>query len=138
MLGILSRKPSFCTVCKKQIAHKHKPKREWSIEGPLCSDCYLNEMQKKYDLSLRQKCVMCGIEKDVPDLWQPRWQWEIKGLLCKVCFDKKEEVYNKSRDFCSVCDTKLGFIRYIPKKEWSIGGQLCKNCWNAQKAKMGS
>lgn len=81
---------------------------------------------------------MCGIEKDVPDLWQPRWQWEIKGLLCKVCFDKKEEVYNKSRDFCSVCDTKLGFIRYIPKKEWSIGGQLCKNCWNAQKAKMGS
>ena len=137
-MGILSRKPSFCTVCKKQIAHKHKPKREWDIEGPLCSDCYLNEMQKQYDLSLRQKCVMCGIEKDVPDLWEPRWQWEMKGLLCKACFDKKEEAYNKLRDYCTICNTKFGFIRYDPKKEWSIKGQLCKNCWNTQKAKMGS
>ena len=81
---------------------------------------------------------MCGIEKDVPNLWEPRWQWEMKGLLCKACFDKREEDYNKLKDYCSICNTKLGFIRYEPKKEWSIKGQLCKNCWNTQKAKMSS
>ncbi|MGQ0638840.1 MAG: hypothetical protein ACT4N1_05765 [Nitrososphaerota archaeon] len=94
-MGLLSRKPSFCAVCKKSISHKHRPKGEWNVEGPLCSDCYINAMQKYYDSSVRQKCVICGIEKNVPDLWEPRWQWEMKGLLCKTCFDKKEESFNK-------------------------------------------
>ena len=135
---LLNRKPSFCTICKKSISHKNKPKREWNIDDPLCSDCYINEMQKHYESSVRQKCVVCGIEKEVPDLWEPRWQWEMKGLLCKACFDKKDELFNKSRNFCSMCGTKLGVIRYNPKKQWSIEGQLCKNCWDAQKAKSGS
>lgn len=39
---------SFCTICKKSITHKNKPKREWDVEGPLCLDCYMNEMQKNY------------------------------------------------------------------------------------------
>jgi len=92
-------------------------------------------MKKYYDSSVRQKCVICGIEKNVPDLWEPRWQWEIKGLFCKTCFDKKEESFNKLKNFCGLCGAKLGIIRYNPKKHWSIGGQLCKNCWNSQKAK---
>ncbi len=134
-VGLLHRKPSFCTVCKKSITHKHKPKREWNVESPLCSDCYINEMQKYYDLSVKQKCVICGIEKNVPDLWEPRWQWEMKGLLCKSCFDKKGIEHDKLRNFCSICGTKLGVIRYNPKKQWSIDGQICRNCWDTQKAK---
>ena len=134
-VGLLNRKPSFCTVCKKNISHKHKPKREWNVGGPLCSDCYINEMQKYYDLSVRQKCVICGIEKNVPDLWEPRWQWEMKGLFCKPCFDNKEVEYNKIRNFCSMCGVKLGVIRYNPKQHWAIVGQICRSCWDTQKAK---
>lgn len=92
-------------------------------------------MKKYYDLSVRQKCVICGIEKNVPELWEPRWQWEMKGLLCKPCFDKKEIEHNKLRNFCSICGTKLSIIRYNPKKHWSIDGQVCRNCWDTQKAK---
>jgi hypothetical protein len=92
-------------------------------------------MQKYYDLSVKQKCVICGIEKNVPDLWEPRWQWEMKGLLCKSCFDKKGIEHDKLRNFCSICGTKLGVIRYNPKKQWSIDGQICRNCWDTQKAK---
>jgi ribosomal protein S14 len=95
-------------------------------------------MQKYYDLSVRQKCVICGIEKNVPDLWEPRWQWEMRGLLCKPCFDKKEEDFNKLKNFCSVCGMKLGIIRYNPKKHWPMKGQICRNCWDTQKAKSDS
>ena len=134
---VFKRKPSFCTLCNKQISHKHKPKREWQIEGPLCGDCYLNKMQEYYEAGVKQKCIICGIEKKVPDLWEPRWQWEMKGLLCKNCFDKKEEEFNKLKDYCSVCGTKLSFFRYNPKTNWKIVGKLCKNCWDTQKAKVG-
>ena len=30
---------------------------------------------------------------------------------------------------CAICHTKLGFMRYDPKKEWNINGQLCGNCF---------
>ncbi len=136
-MGLLSHKTVFCTVCKKSITHKHKPKREWDVEGPLCGDCYVSQMQKYYDLSVRQKCVTCGIEKNVPDLWEPKYQWNMKGLLCKTCFDQKDAEYSKSKTFCSICGKKLGVIRYNPKKQWSLQGQLCKECWNIQKTKMG-
>lgn len=136
-MPLLGRKPSFCTICKKQITHKHKPKSEWKIEGPLCGDCHVTQMKKFYELSLRQKCIMCGVEKDVPDLWEPRYQWNMKGLLCKSCFNKKDEEYKNLKEFCGKCGKKLGLIRYNPKKKWSISGQLCRECWDSQKAQLG-
>jgi len=136
-MDLLHRKPSFCTVCKKSLTHKHKPKREWNVEGPLCSDCYINEMQKQYDLSIKQKCVICGIEKNVPDLWEPRWQWDMEGLLCKECFDKKEESFEVKKKFCALCGTEMGFIRHNPKSKWAIEGQLCGKCWDAKKVELG-
>ena len=32
-MGLFGRAPSFCTVCGKQLTHKHKPKREWKHQG---------------------------------------------------------------------------------------------------------
>ncbi len=136
-MGLFSKKPVICNICKKEVAHKHKPKSEWQIEGPLCGDCYVIQMKKFYEQSLRQKCVTCGMEKDVPDLWEPRYQWDMKGLLCKTCFNKKDLEFKNQKSFCTVCHKKLGMIRYNPKKHWVIDGQLCKECWDMNKAKMG-
>lgn len=136
-MGLFSKKPVICNICKKEVAHKHKPKSEWQIEGPLCGDCYVAQMKKFYEHSLRQKCVNCGMEKDVPDLWEPRYQWDMKGLLCKTCFDKKDLEFKNQKSFCTVCRKKLGMIRYNPKKHWVLDGQLCKECWDMNKAKMG-
>ena len=136
-MGIFSRKPSNCTICNKQITHKHKAKREWGIKSPLCADCYLDKMHQSYDASLMGKCVICGIKNKVTELWEPRWQWDMEGLLCKECFDKKETNFGKEKNFCSICGSKMGFIRYNPKGNWKIKGQLCKDCWNSQKAQNG-
>jgi len=136
-MRLFNGKRSSCTICKKETSHKHKPKNEWQIEGPLCGDCYVSQMKKFYELSLKQSCIICGIEKDVPDMWEPRYQWEMKGLLCKPCFDKKDGEYKKLRTFCHLCGKKLGLIRYNPKKKWIIDGQLCKDCWDSQKIKLG-
>lgn len=136
-MKLFGTRPAICKICQKETPHKHKPKSEWKIEGPLCGDCYVVQMKKFYELSLRQKCVTCGIEKDVPDLWEPRYQWEMTGLLCKQCFDKKDLDYKKQRTVCSVCGKKLGMIRYNPKKKWVLDGQLCRECWDSHKAKLG-
>lgn len=136
-MGLLGSKHGTCTICKKEITHKHKPKQEWQVEGPLCGDCYVNQMKKFYDLSIRQRCVVCNVEKDVPDMWEPRYQWDMKGLLCKECFDKKDDDFKSMKDFCKLCGKRLGMIRYNPKTKWEIEGQLCRGCWDAHKAKMG-
>jgi len=136
-MGLFDRKPSLCSVCKKKLKHKHKPKREWNIKGLLCGECYMDKMKEFYEAKIRQPCVSCGVTQKVSDLWEPRWQWEMEGLLCKQCFDKKEEEYQQKQNFCSICGTKLGFIRYNPKGKWKIDGQLCRKCWDEQKAKYG-
>jgi len=133
---LFNRKPAFCTICNKQITHKHKPKKEWGVNAPLCGDCYVDMMKQSYDESIKQSCVTCGVKKKISDLWEPRWQWDMKGLLCKNCFHKKEDVFNKKQKFCSICGATLGFIRYNPKSKWNIEGQLCKNCWNTEREKI--
>ena len=102
----------------------------------LCSDCWQDKMQEFYDASIIKKCINCGGKRKVTDLWEPRLQWDMIGLLCKKCFGEKELDFNKEKNFCGVCGTKLGFIRYNPKNNWKIKGQLCKNCWDAQKAQL--
>lgn len=136
-MGLFGKRSVTCTICKKETAHRNKPKNEWKIEGPLCGDCYVIQMKKFFEQSLRQKCIICGIEKDVPDMWEPRYQWDMTGLLCKVCFDKKDHDYKNQRSNCNVCGKKLGMIRYNPKKNWVLDGQLCRECWDSHKAKLG-
>ena len=136
-MGLLKRKPVFCTICNKQLTHKHKPKKEWGIKGLLCGDCHVDKMKEFYEGKVSQTCKNCGITKKITDLWEPRWQWEMEGLLCKECFDKKEENFNTKKNFCSICGAKIGLIRYNPKSKWKIDGQLCRKCWDSEKAKYG-
>ena len=75
--------------------------------------------------------------KKIANLWEPRWQWDMEGLLCKDCFDKKEESFGKTKNYCSVCGAKMKFIRYNPKPKWKVKGQLCKNCWDERKKQFG-
>jgi len=133
-MGLFSKKPQYCTICNKILTHKHKPKKEWDVKGPLCGDCHVDQMEEFYEGSVRKNCVECGVKKKISDLWEPRWQWEIDGLLCKQCFDKKEESFTKKKNYCVKCGIKLGFIRYNPKSKWNVDGQLCKICWDSQKA----
>ncbi len=136
-MGLFSRKPVFCAICGKELTHKHKPKKEWKINGRLCGNCHVDKMQEFYEAKARQPCVNCGIKKKISDLWEPRWQWDMEGLLCKECFDKKEEGFERKKNFCSLCGTQLGLIRYNTKSKWKIEGQLCRNCWDSEKAKQG-
>jgi len=136
-MGLFSGEPAICTICKKPTKHKHKAKKEWYIESPLCGDCYISKMQEQYDGNVKSFCDACKIKKNVSELWEPRWQWDMKGLLCKTCFDKKESDFNQKKEFCSQCSVKLGFFRYKPKPNWKMDGQLCRNCWDTIKAKNG-
>ena len=135
MVGLFSKKEAFCTVCKKGIFHKHKPKSGWNIEGQLCADCYVDLMKENYEKNNEDRCALCGVEPGSFNLWKPRKKWAVKGWLCKPCFDEKEKSDNESKKICSMCGAKLGFIGYSPKKELAIKGQICKNCWNLQKTK---
>jgi predicted transposase YbfD/YdcC len=61
----------------------------------------------------------------------------MEGLLCKKCFEQKEEDHGKKKNFCSLCQGKMGLIRYNPKGNWKIEGQLCRKCWDEKKAEFG-
>lgn len=137
MVGLFDKKPVNCTICDKEITHKHKPKKEWNVKGPLCGDCHINKMKEYYEGTIRQTCVTCGVVKKISDLWEPRWQWDMEGLLCKKCFDEKEESFNKKKDHCTLCNKKLGLIYYNPKPAWKIDGRLCRTCWDLKKQEFG-
>ena len=136
-MKFLKRTPILCAICKKELKHKHKPRKEWNIQGSLCGECHMDKMKEFYEGSMAQNCVSCGTKKKITDLWEPRWQWEMEGLLCKDCFDKKEKDFTVKKEFCSICGTKLGFFRYNPKSKWKVEGQLCRKCWDAHKERIG-
>ena len=97
-MGLFSKKPTNCTICNKELTHRHKPKKEWNIKGSLCGDCHFDKSKEYYEGQVRQPCVKCGVTQKITDLWEPRWQWDMEGLLCKKCFDEKENsVRNLSR-----------------------------------------
>ncbi len=133
VMKLFTREPKFCAICKNELKHKHKPKKEWNIEGSLCADCHMDKMREFLEGTMKQKCVECSVNKKITDLWEPRWQWEMEGLLCKNCFDKKEKDFTTKKEFCSMCGAKLSFFRYTPKSQWKVDGQLCRKCWDTQK-----
>ena len=58
-MGLFGRKRAICTICNKEITHKHKAKREWYVKSPLCGDCYLDKMKQSYDATITQSCIIC-------------------------------------------------------------------------------
>ena len=136
-MRLWNKSPSYCAICKQELKHKHKPKREWNVKGPLCGNCHFEKSKEYYEGKVRQPCAVCKTTYKITDLWEPRWQWDMDGLLCKKCFDEKESNHTKQKNFCSLCGAKMGLIRYNPKSKWKIEGQLCRNCWDQKKAEFG-
>jgi len=136
-MGLFSKKSTYCAICKKEVTHKNKPKREWNVKGILCGDCHVDKTKEFYEANIRQPCVKCGVTKKISDLWEPRWQWDMDGLLCKDCFDKKEGDHATKKNYCSLCGAKMALFRYNPKPKWKIDGQLCRKCWDVKKTEFG-
>jgi len=63
---------------------------------------------------------------------RPHWKWNFDKNLryCDKCYKIKEDDYEKLINYCIICNSKLGFIRYNPKPKWKIVGQLCRTCWD--------
>lgn len=144
-LHLFNRKAAlYCTLCKKELRHKYRAPDEWKISGFLCGDCHIAKTKefilKKEQERMRteQTATGCGICQkplvEQSDKKKPRWQWNMESgiMLCQTCYDKKEAGYVKKLNFCSVCDKKMGFIRYNPKPVWNIDGQICRQCWDEQ------
>jgi hypothetical protein len=137
-LKLFQKKRSiFCSLCNKELKYKYKPAKEWNIEGYLCADCHIDKtkefiVRQQYE-EIPDNCLVCNKElKSESEKKKPRWQWNIESgsYLCNDCFEKKDLSYEKKRNFCSICNQKMGFIRYNPKPKWKIDGQLCKHCWD--------
>lgn len=136
-MRLFGRKPAHCAICGVALKHKHKPKREWGVKGPVCGDCHVTKTTEFYEAKVIQPCAACGAKYRISDMWEPRWQWDMDGLLCKACFDKKEAAHANRNAACAACGRKLKFIRYNPKPKWKVNGQLCRRCWDERKAELG-
>ena len=58
-----SRAPVYCNICNKELKHKHRPKKEWNIEGFLCGECHMDKMREFFEGTMPQNCVKCSIKK---------------------------------------------------------------------------
>ena len=68
---------------------------------------------------------------------RPHWKWNFDRNLrfCEKCYKIKGDDYEKLMNYCIICNSKLGFIRYNPKPKWKIKGQLCRKCWDNKNTK---
>jgi hypothetical protein len=78
-------------------------------------------------------CTFCN-EKLENEWKKPNWRWNLdKNIkICVNCYNSKEKEFQRTLNFCKMCNLKLKFIRYNPKPEWKIKGQLCRKCWDKQ------
>jgi len=101
-MGLFNKKPSFCSVCNKELTHKHKPKREWNVKGPLCGDCHFDKSKEYYEGKVRQPCVVCGAticgNLDGNGTW-------------KVCYAKSALIIKKK-----IMERKRIFVLYAEEK----------------------
>ena len=134
-----------CSNCDKVLSHKYKPRPEWEVRGFLCSTCHI-EMTKEFILRQQEEksrlkqaldiCSVCKKELSLEtDKNKPRWQWNMEhgSILCKSCYERKALDYEKKLNYCTLCNSRMGFIRYNPKPKWNIDGQLCRKCWDKQR-----
>jgi hypothetical protein len=134
-----------CSRCGKLPDHRYKPRREWNVQGTFCSSCH-TEMTKEFILKQQEEkvrqeqepeyCSLCRKEiLEEADKNKARWQWNMESgsILCKACSEMKSSQYEKRLNYCSICNSHLGFVRYNPKPKWNLEGQLCRTCWDDQK-----
>jgi hypothetical protein len=136
-LGLFQKKKIIlCSICNKETKFKYKPSKEWNIEGFLCADCHMEKTREfisRQQQQIPEMCIICKKQLETEEeKKKPRWQWNMDSgsVLCNDCFQKQELNFEKKHNFCSICNQKMGFIRYNPKPKWKIDGQLCKQCWD--------
>ena len=50
---------------------------------------------------------------------------------------EKKKDFAQKKNFCALCETKMGLIRHNPKGHWKVEGQLCGKCWDKKKTEFG-
>ena len=131
-----------CSVCNRELGHKYKPGKSWNIQGYLCGDCHVEKtkefiLKEQEEKNQPDRCAICKTEIEEGIVKKARWQWNLEAgaLVCDSCFQAKDLEYERTLNYCSVCNTKMGFVRYNPKPTWNLKGQLCRKCWDQRNAK---
>ena len=91
-MGLFGRKRANCTICNKEITHKHKAKKEWYVKSPLCADEKESNFKTDKDF-----CSICGCKLKAFNRFHPKSKWKLKGLLCKNCWDSQKIHEKKNR-----------------------------------------
>jgi hypothetical protein len=131
------KEPLRCSVCNKELKHKYKPGKDWNMQGYLCGDCHI-EKTKEFMLKKQEPepevCALCKSEIEEGTAKKARWQWnlDVGAVVCGACFGSKEAEYERTLNYCTVCNSRIGFVRYNPKPAWKLKGQLCRKCWDRQ------
>jgi len=103
----------------------------------MTKDFILRQQEEKSKLKQALDiCSVCKKELSLEtDKNKPRWQWNMEhgSILCKSCYERKALDYEKKLNHCTLCNSRMGFIRYNPKPKWNIDGQLCRKCWDKQR-----
>ncbi len=67
-----------CFLCSSSLDKaKHKPRKEWNLDGLLCDECY----NKKENY-----CTYCQAELKGKKI-TPKKEWALSGYLCEVCYE---------------------------------------------------
>ena len=81
-MKFLSRDPTYCAICNKELKHKHKPKKEWNIDGYLCAECHMDKMRDFYEGTMTQNCVQCSVKKKMANTATALVKKFFYGLAC--------------------------------------------------------
>jgi len=57
-MKLFNRTPTYCAICEKELKRKNKPKKEWNIEGYLCSDCHMDKTRQYFEGTMTQICAV--------------------------------------------------------------------------------
>ncbi len=99
-MGLFSKKPSFCSVCNKELTHKHKPKKEWNIKGSLCGDCHFEKSKEYYEGKVRQPCIVCGVTQKITNFVGTSMAMGHGGFVMQKLFlIKKKKITARKRIF---------------------------------------
>ena len=107
-MGLFSKKATNCTICNKELTHRHKPKKEWNIKGSLCGDCHFDKSKEYYEGKVRQPCVKCGVTGKLQIYGNPGGNGTWKDYYAKTVLTKKKKVMIKRKIF----------VQYV-KQKWA-------------------
>ena len=103
-MKFLSRAPVYCNICNKELKHKHRPKKEWNIEGFLCAECHMDKMKEFFEGTMTQNCVKCSVKKKITDLWSHDGSGKWKGCCVRIVLIKKKRISLQKKNFVAYAE----------------------------------